>query len=225
MKRLLMIVALGAFFLAPATTLAKSEAHAEAPEGHGSDGVHHAPGGDINFADFSYKDEHKDPPLLLALVNFALLLALLGWKAAPALRDYWAKKSDSIRDGLEEGERLQKEAKAKLEEYGQRIKDVEREVDELITDIRAEAEAEKKRLLEEAEVQAKATKKAADERIAAEIARARTEIEREVVATAIRTAEKLLKDNVGAADQQKLVDGFISNMESSKPLGTRGGFA
>ena len=138
--------------------------HEHADEAHGGEhgdahGGEHGGAGHLNFADFSYKDEHKDPPLILALINFALLLALLGWKAVPALKEYWAKKSNSIRDGLEEGARLRQEAEKKLEEYTQRIKDVDGEVDALINEIRAEAAAEKERILAEAKAQAEATKK------------------------------------------------------------------
>jgi len=193
--------------------------HGEAAHGaeaHGAEhGGGHGGGEELNVADFSYKDEHKNPPLVLALVNFGLLLSLLGWKAVPALKSYWAKKSDSIRDGLQEGARLRKEAEAKLEEYTQRIKDVDREVDALIQEIRAEAEAEKERILAEARAQAEATKKAADERIAADIRMARQEIEREVVAAAVAAAEGMLRGKVVPADQDKLVSTFIASLDSS----------
>ncbi len=236
-RRLMGIVfALGLFAVAnPASAVAPQEPHGEAGHGdqgdeHGQPAEHgdaqgggHAAGGGLNFADFGYRDAHKDPPLILALINFGLLLALLGWKLAPALREYWAKKSDTIRDGLEEGARLRKEAEAKLEEYGQRIKDVEREVDELISDIRAEAEEEKKQLFADAEAQAAATKKAAEERITAELAQAKRTIEREVVEAAVKAAEKLLRDNVGAGDQQKLVDGFIASLSTRTPMSKSGG--
>ena len=191
--------------------------------GHGDAHGGHAAGG-INFASFDYGEgkAHADPPLLLALINFGLLLALLGWKAVPALREYWAKKSDDIKDGLEEGTRLREEAEAKLEEYTQRIKDVDAEVEDLIKDIRAEAEAEKERILAEAKAQAEATKKAAEERIAAEIQEARTEIEREVVIAAVAAAEKILQGKVGPQDHQHLVTSFIDSLGDS-PSTTSGG--
>jgi len=190
-------------------------AHGEGAEAHGVEhGGGHGGGEELNVADFSYKDEHKNPPLVLALVNFGLLLSLLGWKAVPALKSYWAKKSDSIRDGLQEGARLRKEAEAKLEEYTQRIKDVDREVDALIHEIRAEAEAEKERILAEARAQAEATRKAAEERIAADIRMARQEIEREVVAAAVAAAETMLRGKVMPADQDKLVSTFIASLDS-----------
>lgn len=183
----------------------------EHESGHGE-----AHGGEeLNVADMNYKEAHKNPPLLLALINFGLLLALLGWKAVPAMRRYWTNKSEMIRGGLEEGTRLREEAEAKLEEYDKRIKDVDAEVDALVEDIRAEADAEKKRILEEAEAQAEATRKAADARIAAEIAAARIAIEREVAAAAIAAAESILRDKVGPNDHQELVSSFISSLGES----------
>lgn len=193
----------------------------QASGGHGDPTAH------FNWTDVGYKskdigggsleqgEESMSPPIVLMIVNFGLLLILLGWKAMPAVRRATRQRSEKISDALDDAARLRTEAKAKLDEYSERIKDAEREVDDLIKGIRADAEAEKKRIIENAEAQAAALKRDAETRIAAEIARARTALEREVVAAAIAAAETVLRSKTTSADQIKLVDGFVASIKDA----------
>ena len=159
--------------------------------------------------------ETMGPPVLLALINFGLLLLLLFWKAVPPLRRFAVARSDRIRDALEEGQRLREQAQAKLEEYTTRIAGVEAEVQTMIDQIKADAESEKQRIVEHAKAQAAAIKRDAEQRIAAEIDRARTLLEAEVIASATAAAETLLRKNTTSADHQTLVDDFIRNVTAA----------
>jgi F0F1-type ATP synthase membrane subunit b/b' len=66
-----------------------------------------------------------------------------------------------------------------------------------------------------AEAQAAAVKKDAEQRIAAEIQRARVELAREVSLAATAAAEKLLRDKATAADHTKLIDTFVKDVEQA----------
>ncbi len=179
----------------------------------------------INWLDLDYKSknpkgekleagEHETmaPPLLFALINFGLLLALLGWKAGPPIREYVSGRHGNIKSALEESARLRAEAQKKLAEYSERIAGVESEVESLLKDTRASAEKEKKRILEEAASEAEGMKKAAHDRIEAEIARARSILEEEVAVAAAVAAEKILKAKTSKQDQTNMVDSFIAKI-------------
>ncbi len=195
--------------------------------GGGHEGAHvptQAP--ELNFVDFGYgdktvKDEYGNevamtPPLILAIFNFLVFVGILYWKAGPALRKYLAERHESIKGALEEAAKLQAEAKEKLAEYSARIADADKEVDALIKEIRDEAEVERKRIVDDAERQAAQMKKDANDRIEAEFLAARRQLEREVVAKATATAEKLLKDKTTNTDHSALFTGFIANLKSGK---------
>jgi len=79
----------------------------------------------------------------------------------------------------------------------------------MITTMREAAEAERQRIIANAEAQAVALKKDAEERVAAEIDRARHILQHEVVAAAAQVAEKLLREKTTPTDQAGLVDNFI----------------
>jgi F-type H+-transporting ATPase subunit b len=223
--------------LAPATAAAQHAGHAEVPlhgaggEGHEPKGAGHDEHGDpsksFNWTqglDLSYKkkdahggtlDQGEEPmsvPFVLVLLNFGILLVLLGWKVGPIVRQVAAKRSDEIKAALDEAARLRSQAKDKLDEYSHKLRAAETEIDDMIKMMRTDAEAERARIIAAAEAQAAALKKDAEQQIAAEIERARMILQREVVAAAAGVAEALLRDHSTAADQARLVDDFIKDV-------------
>ena len=158
------------------------------------------------------EEEPMSPPFVFMLLNFALLLFLLGKYLVPAGRKLAEERHDQIKNALDEAAKLREQAKAKLAEYETRIKDVDSEIKKLVDGIRADAEADKKRILEAAAEQAAQMKKDAEQRIAAEIDLARTLLTKEVTAAAVGATEKLLKDKATPDDQRKLVSSFIQGI-------------
>jgi F-type H+-transporting ATPase subunit b len=162
------------------------------------------------------ESEGVPAPFLYLVGNFLLLLAILAWKAGPAARKAAEKRHEEIKKALDEAARLREQAKAKLDEYDRKLAAAEKEIAAMVEGMRADAEADKKRIVAAAEAQAAALKKDADERIKAEILRARTMLSREVATAAAVAAENLIKDKATAQDQNKLVDTFIADVATSK---------
>jgi F-type H+-transporting ATPase subunit b len=187
-------------------------------------GEEHAAPPPVNWVDFGYKsknaegeplaagDEPMAPPFVLALVNFAIFGFIIVKMGGPKVQSYLAGRHETVKHELAEAARLRLEAENKLAEYGKRVAEVNREVDTLIAEIRADADAEKQRILDDAATQAAAMKRDAEERIASEIARARAELEREVVAAAVAAADKILRERTTPADQKALFDGFLGSL-------------
>lgn len=240
MKALLIAIALVSDPAVAAAQHAEAPHHGEVAEPHGEGGGegHEAPHAEHadpsksfnwyeNLAPFgssSYKshDQHggtlepgEEPmsvPFILVLVNFAIVLFIIGWKVGPMAGQMAAKRSDEIKTALDEAARLRTQAKEKLAEYDRKLRAAETEIEQLIKDMRADAEADKARIIAAAEAQAAALKKDAEERIAAEIDRARHLLQREVTSAANTVAERLLRDKTTAADQAKQVDAFLRDV-------------
>ena len=160
----------------------------------------------------SHEEERMSPPFVLLLVNFGLLLIVLGKWGAPIARKIAAERHDAIKTALDDAKKLRDQASAKLAEYEARIKGVDAEIAKLVESIRAGAEEDKKRILAAAETQAAQMKRDAQSRIAAEIELARAQLAREVTAAAATATEKLLRDKTTADDQKKLVSTFIAGI-------------
>jgi F-type H+-transporting ATPase subunit b len=225
----------------PATDSAREKARLGAEVG-GEPGEHFEEDPDptrhFNFANFSYrgKDEYGGPfgdgyetdlegrkleeepmsaPFVLMLVNFGILLIILGKYGGPVARKLAEDRHDQIKTALDEAAKLRKQAADKLAEYETRIKDVDSEIKQLVDGIRADAEADKARILKAAEVQAEQMKREAEQRIAAEIELARAALTKEVTSAASAATEKLLREKVTKDDQSKLVSTFIAGVEGS----------
>lgn len=159
------------------------------------------------------EEEPMSAPFIFMVLNFAVLLALLAKYGAPAARKLAADRHDQIKTALDEAAKLRKQAADKLAEYETKLADADREITKLVEGMRADAEADKVRILETAERQAAQLKRDAEQRIAAEIETARAMLTREVTAAATAATERILREKMTAGDQQKLVAGFISDMQ------------
>jgi F-type H+-transporting ATPase subunit b len=99
------------------------------------------------------------------------------------------------------------------------VANVQAEIDQLLAQIRGEAESDKARIIAAAEEQARRLKEDAARQIEAEIAGARLLLRREVVQAAAQAAESLLKSAVGPDDQQKMSERYVSELEARARAG------
>jgi F0F1-type ATP synthase membrane subunit b/b' len=159
------------------------------------------------------EEEPGSPPFVLMLLNFGILMLILGKYGGPVAKKLAVDRHDQIKTALDDAAKLREQAQTKLTEYEARIKNVDDEVKKLVDGIRADADADKARILEAAAKQAAQMKKDAETRIAAEIELARAQLTREVTAAAAAATEKLLREKMQPADQAKLVGNFISNVQ------------
>jgi F-type H+-transporting ATPase subunit b len=189
------------------------------------------PSKDFNYINFRYpghdahghlksdadydSSEPMSPPFILALVNFAVFLAILARYGGPAASKLAAERHDQIKGALDEAKQLRDKAAGKLADYEKRIANLDGEIAKLVEGIKADAAADKARILAAADAQAAAMKRDAELRIAAELEYARAALTREVTIAATRAAEQLLSSRLQPADQEKLVATFIADVEKN----------
>jgi len=178
------------------------------------------PLGDGKMGDQPAEREIPRPaPYALLVFNFLIVIWILLKYGSPAARKMAETRSDQIRDALEEAARLRDKAKAKLEEYNTKLKAAENEITQMVDGMRKDAETDRQRIIAAAEAQAKALQRDADQRIAAEIERARAALTREVAIVAAEAAATLLRERTTAADHAKLIDGFIQDVGAAPAPG------
>ncbi|HZS38197.1 MAG TPA: F0F1 ATP synthase subunit B [Polyangia bacterium] len=215
-------VAFVALFLALLSSPSLAQPGGESPEGGAG-----FPAPDVNESEergiqnwwtWDYKAKHLPPPFGFALVNFGIFALIMYRLAGKPLKNFVAERHSSIRKDLDEASRLRKEAEAKLHEYEQKVSNVEAEIDSLVKSIQREAEAEKERILAAAAEQATRLKADAQKQIEAEIARARSELRRGVIEAAVAAADEILKQQIGADDQRKMAERYVTDLEKTTAL-------
>jgi F-type H+-transporting ATPase subunit b len=190
--------------------------------GEGAEGASEE-AGIVNWWSWDYGANAKDPahkgwppPFGFALVNFGIFLAVMGKLFGKSLGQFVRDRHDKIKLDLDEAAKLRDGAQAMLLEYQKKVENVDGEIEELLTTIRKEAEAEKLRLIAAAEEQARRLKSDAERQITAEIDRARLELRRGVIEAAIAAAEELLQKQIGADDQRKIAERYVAGIEQTR---------
>lgn len=160
-------------------------------------------------------EEKMSPPFVLMLLNFGIFLLILNKYLKPAGHKLAEERHDAIKKALHEAADLRKQAEERLAEYGAKLAKADAEIAEMVTSMKASAEADKARMLATAEAQAAQMKRDAELRIAAEIEHARALLTKEVTAAAAAATEKILREKATADDQNKLVTTFITGVQSA----------
>jgi F-type H+-transporting ATPase subunit b len=175
----------------------------------------------INWFSWDYKagpeqlpeHRHMPPPFFFALVNFAVFLWIMWRLAARPLSDFVRARHTTIRRDLDEAQALHREAEARLNDYQARIAGLDREIDTLIAQVKADAQVEKERIIAEASAQAARLQKDAEAQIDVELRRMQGELKAEAVGAAIAAAETMIKSQAGADDQRRLAERFAGELE------------
>jgi F-type H+-transporting ATPase subunit b len=149
------------------------------------------------------------------LVNFtifALILGKLGWK--PLLKAL-SDRETSIQDSLARAEAANAQAQKILRESEEKAQQSQKEMMESIREARAQAQAQVQRGLEEAEKVKQAKLVEATAEIQREKESAMQALRSEVSNLVVMATEKILKENIDAAKQKKVVDSFIDEIQKN----------
>jgi F-type H+-transporting ATPase subunit b len=152
--------------------------------------------------------------LIWQAVNLAVLLAVIVYAARKPVQSFFAERRERIQTDLEESADFLKQAEERYAEWQRKLVDLDRELDEIRATARQRAHEERDRLLEEARVAAERIKNDAKAAIDQELRRAEGRLRDEAADLAIELASRLVREEIGDADRDRLVDEFISKIES-----------
>jgi F-type H+-transporting ATPase subunit b len=123
---------------------------------------------------------------------------------------FFLGRHEEVRTAVEEAQRAKADAEAKAREYETKMQDIGSELKKLAETFQAAAATEKQRLIEEAEHTAKRIAKDAEAVIATELEKAQAKLRQEAVEMALRMAEEILRREIKAEDQKRLVSEFTT---------------
>jgi len=156
-------------------------------------------------------------PLKVAatVANFLLWLGLVVWLGGKPVREFLENRRLAVEEGLEEAARLSEEARDKHAEYSARLDRLDEELEKLRQEMLQAGEAESARIVKEAEDRAARMRKDAKFVIDQRMKQLRVDLTREAVEAAVAAAEEVLRARVQAADQQRLADGYLTEIVAS----------
>jgi len=151
-------------------------------------------------------------PFVFQVVNFILLLVVLYKFAGPGVKNFFAARSQTIRQSLKEAEDAKAEAERKLQENEEKLKALDKEVAELRAVVENERRLEKERIIAQAEKEAETIKEQARIITQQEIKRAKQELKKEAARLSLQHAEEMVRDTINDEDQARLRNDYISQI-------------
>ena len=155
------------------------------------------------------------------LLVFGITMVLLAKLAFPRISEALDKRQRAIEESIDAADRVKVEAEQLLAEYRERLTEARVQADEIVSRAKKSADVHEREALEH-------SKEARDEMleqtrrdIEAETRRAIQEIRNEVADLTVRATEKVTRKSLDNADQRRLVEEALNELDFSALSGER----
>jgi F-type H+-transporting ATPase subunit b len=193
---------------------------AGAAQPQSGDDTHAAPGagahGESAQGEAHGTEEHGESiwSQLGRITNFVLLVGLLVYFLRAPLARYITGRREQVRADLTAAEEMKKTAAAQIAEIDAKLKALPRELDEIRGRGQQEIEAEERRIRDLAESERARLLEQARRDIDQQVRLARRELVEHAASLAIGVAEQKVKAQITDDDQRRLVDRFVTQVDT-----------
>lgn len=146
------------------------------------------------------------------LMNFAVLIGALIFLLRKPISQGLSGRAQTIEQELKELEAKREEARQAYALMEKRLQEAEQEREAILAEFRAQGEREKEKIIQNAKTLAERIKSQAQFTIDQETKQAKAELRREVAELSANLAEDLLKQNINAEDQSRLVNEYLDKV-------------
>jgi F-type H+-transporting ATPase subunit b len=153
--------------------------------------------------------------MIWTIVCFLVTLFVLKKFAFGPIQKTIDERRERIRQSLEEADRARDEARKLIEEHRALIRQARQESDEILSEARHVADAQRERVREETEADRQRRLEETKRQIEAETRRALEQIRHEVASLALEAAQKVTRNALDDADQRRLIEDAISELDFS----------
>ncbi len=146
------------------------------------------------------------------VMNFLVLAVGLFFLARKPVSQGLKSRIKGIQDQLADLEAKKKEAEAQLAQYNQKLALLDQEAEKIVEGYIQQGKDAKARILEEAKAAAVRLEEQARRNIDHEFMQAKNKLKSEIVEKALAAAEEMVKGQITAEDQEKLVDEYLDKV-------------
>ena len=159
--------------------------------------------------------------MIWTLIVFGLSLWLLNKFAFPRIAEALDRRQKAIDESIDAAERTRREADEILAEYRQRLAEARGQADEIVARARKTGEAAENEIVADARSKREEMMEQTRRDIEAETRRAIQAIRAEVADLTVLATEKVTRRSLTDADQRKLVDDAVSELDFAALSGER----
>lgn len=152
---------------------------------------------------------------ILLMINIFFLFVLLSYLLFEPVRDFLNKRREKIRTELDSAAKNEQDALALKAEYEAKLKEINKEADEIMNEARKRAKGQEAEIVAEAKAEAGRIIARAQNEIVLEKKKALDDMKKEVVSIASMMAAKALSEAISTQAQNDLIDETLKEMGES----------
>lgn len=205
-----------------------ADPHGKAAAGHGEEHVPSfhdfnwfhgmlAERADVTEPSLLFRPKGMPVPFAALLLNTALLYYLLYRFLGKSVSEGLKKRKQTILRGMEEAAQMKREAEQQLAAYEAKLAGIDEEVARIHRDMRSAGETERARILSDAREQRTRMERDARLLIEQELKAVREQLIRETMDTAVRSAERALRERLTETDHRAFAEAFLSDVQRAAP--------
>lgn len=143
--------------------------------------------------------------VLLAIAVF-VMFTFLSYLLFNPVRDMLKKRQDRVKNDIDSAEKAKEDAQKLKADYEDRLREIHREEDAILSAARKRALENEAKILEEARTEAAGIIARANHQIELEKKKAEDDIKKEIISVASMIAEKVVKEQIDTRIQDSLID-------------------
>jgi F-type H+-transporting ATPase subunit b len=146
------------------------------------------------------------------LLTFAVMFALLAKLAFKPIAQALDKRSQTIKQALDEAEKSRAEAKKQIEEYQKQLAEARNEANKIIEEARLLGENVRKEILEKANAEAAALVQRAQEEIERQKEKGIQELKDTVASLSVQIASKVVEKQLDETAHRQMIENLIKDL-------------
>ncbi len=155
------------------------------------------------------------------LLAFGVTMFVLSKAAFPKIGAALEKRANAIKENIEASEKQREEADELLDEYRQRLREAREQADDIVARSRKASEAAVAEATAEGKAKREDLVSAARKDIETETRRSLEQIRKEVADLTVLATEKVTRKSLDSADQQRLVEEALAEVDFSALAGNQ----
>jgi len=150
--------------------------------------------------------------MIWRIINFAILVVILYKLLADRVRKYFSERRTEIAQLLEDVDKAKRDTDSRHAEYEEKLKDVEKDIQEIRQMLLGEIEKEKARIIEEGKRTSERLIEQAKDTAQQEIQKAKTGLKEAVADMACKLAADIIEEKITADDQKRIIEEYLDKV-------------
>lgn len=149
--------------------------------------------------------------VLLAIAIF-VMFAFLSYLLFNPARDLLKKREERVKDNIDSAEKSKADAQALREEYENKLREINKEADEILSAARKKALENEAKIVDKAREEAAAIITRAQKQAELEMKKAEDDIKKEIITVASMIAGKVVSEKIDLNIQDSLIEDTLKEM-------------